>query len=99
MDDLVDLMIDNESPTDITDRIKELLYAKSADSVEGLRPSVAAGLFGDDSEFEQDVDLDASVTNDVEEEPEEDPNKLLAVLGRCPACLKPRTRRGRGAYL
>ena len=35
MDDLVDLMIDNESPTDITDRIKELLYAKSSDSVEG----------------------------------------------------------------
>ena len=74
MDDLVDLMIDNESPTDITDRIKELLYAKSADSVEGLRPSVAAGLFGDDSEFEQDVDLDASVTNEVEQEPEEESN-------------------------
>ena len=71
MDDLVDLMIDNESPTDITDRIKELLYAKSADSVEGLRPSVAAGLFGNDSEFEQDVDLDASVTNEVEQELEE----------------------------
>jgi hypothetical protein len=70
MDDLVDLMIDNESPTDITDRIKELLYAKSSDSVEGLRPSVAAGLFGDDSEFDQDVNLDASVTNEIEQEEE-----------------------------
>jgi len=70
MDDLVDLMIDNESPTDISDRIKELLYAKSSDSVEGLRPSVAAGLFGDNTEFDQDVNLDASVTNEIEQEEE-----------------------------
>tara|TARA_B100001113_G_scaffold108348_1_gene87841 strand:- start:2175 stop:2396 length:222 start_codon:yes stop_codon:yes gene_type:complete len=70
MDDLVDLMIDNESPTDISDRIKELLYAKSSDSVEGLRPSVAAGLFGDNIEFDQDVNLDASVTNEIEQEEE-----------------------------
>mgnify|MGYP003137302889 FL=1 len=74
MDDLVDLMIDNESPSDITDRIKELLYAKSSDGVEGLRPTVAAGLFGDNIEFDQDVDLDANVTNEVDQEPEEESN-------------------------
>tara|TARA_B100000902_G_scaffold387304_1_gene431193 strand:- start:664 stop:891 length:228 start_codon:yes stop_codon:yes gene_type:complete len=74
MDDLVDLMIDNESPSDVTDRIKELLYAKSSDSVEGLRPTVAAGLFGDNVEFDQDVNLDANVTNEVDQEPEEESN-------------------------
>ena len=31
---LIDLMIDNESPSDISDRIKDMLYAKSAEKVE-----------------------------------------------------------------
>lgn len=70
MDDLVDLMIDNDSPTDISDRIKELLYTKSAERVDATRPAVAAGLFGDNTEFDQDVDLDANVTNEVEQEEE-----------------------------
>ena len=48
MDDLIDLMIDNESPSDISDRVKELLYAKSAEKVEGERPNISAGLFGDE---------------------------------------------------
>ena len=50
MDDLIDLMIDNESPSDISDRIKELLYAKSAEKVEGERPNISAGLFGDEAD-------------------------------------------------
>ena len=50
MDDLIDLMIDNESPSDISDRIKEMLYAKSAEKVEAERPNVSAGLFGDEAD-------------------------------------------------
>ena len=50
MDDLIDLMIDNESPSDISDRVKELLYAKSAEKVEGERPNISAGLFGDEAD-------------------------------------------------
>ena len=50
MDDLIDLMIDNESPSDISDRIKDMLYAKSAEKVEAERPNVAAGLFGDEAD-------------------------------------------------
>ena len=54
MDDLIDLMIDNESPSDISDRIKDMLYAKSAEKVEAERPNVSAGLFGDEVEDEVD---------------------------------------------
>ena len=54
MDDLIDLMIDNESPSDISDRIKDMLYAKSAEKVEAERPNVSAGLFGDEVEDEID---------------------------------------------
>ena len=54
MDDLIDLMIDNESPSDISDRIKDMLYAKTAEKVEAERPNVSAGLFGDEIEDEVD---------------------------------------------
>ena len=54
MDDLIDLMIDNESPSDISDRIKDILYAKTAEKVEAERPNVSAGLFGDEVEDEVD---------------------------------------------
>ena len=50
MDDLIDLMIDNESPSDISDRIKDMLYAKSAEKVAAERPNVSAGLFGDEAD-------------------------------------------------
>ena len=50
MDDLIDLMIDNESPSDISDRIKDMLYAKSAEKVELERPTISAGLFGDEAD-------------------------------------------------
>ena len=50
MDDLIDLMIDNESPSDISDRIKDMLYAKSAEKVEAQRPNASASLFGDESD-------------------------------------------------
>lgn len=41
MDDLIDMMISNESPADISDRIKEILMAKSAENIEIIRPVVA----------------------------------------------------------
>ena len=63
LDDLIDLMIDNESPSDISDRIKDMLYAKTAEKVEAERPNVSAGLFGD--EVEDEVDQESQ-----EEEPD-----------------------------
>ena len=67
MDDLIDLMIDNESPSDISDRVKELLYAKSAEKVEAQRPSVSAGLFGEE---EPEIETETEVTDTPSEEEE-----------------------------
>jgi hypothetical protein len=47
MDDLIDMMISNESPADISDRIKEILMQKSAENIEIIRPIVAASMFGE----------------------------------------------------
>lgn len=50
MEELMDMLAADESPSQISDKIKELLYAKSANAIDELRPAVATSLFGLDSE-------------------------------------------------
>jgi len=50
MDDLLDMMIDDESPSSISDKIKDLLFAKSAERVDIFRPTAAQSAFGFDTE-------------------------------------------------
>lgn len=45
MEDLIDLIATDGSPSDVSNRIKELLYAKAAERVELSRPEVAASMF------------------------------------------------------
>lgn len=71
MDDLMNLLVqDDPSSAQISDQIKDILFAKSAEKIEAIRPDVAASVFDDGSdvdfddseepvEFETDVDLDA----------------------------------------
>ena len=47
MDDLLDMIANDESPSQVSDKIKELLFAKSAEKVNTLRPVVANGMFGE----------------------------------------------------
>jgi hypothetical protein len=65
MDDLMDALVSNESPSQISDAIKDLLYAKTAEKVDALRPSVASSLFGED---ELEVDDEIGATPEVEDE-------------------------------
>ena len=46
-DELMDMIINDESPSQISDKMKDLLFAKSAEKVETARPVVANSLFGD----------------------------------------------------
>jgi hypothetical protein len=46
MDELMDMIIADESPTSISDKIKELLFAKSAEKIDDFRPEVATSMFG-----------------------------------------------------
>ena len=56
-DELMDMIINDESPSQISDKMKELLFAKSAEKVETARPVVANSLFGD-QEVEDEIDDD-----------------------------------------
>ena len=42
MDDLIDLIAKNESPSDIHSKIKDLLFAKASDNIETVKPAVTA---------------------------------------------------------
>jgi hypothetical protein len=35
----------DESPSSVSDKIKEILFAKSAEKIDSFRPAVAASLF------------------------------------------------------
>ena len=75
----MDMMVDDASATAISDKIKEILYAKSAEKIDAARPLVGAELFGDEAPEVQDEPTDETeVTNELEteEEPqeEEEPN-------------------------
>lgn len=48
MEELLDMIVTDESPIQISDKIKELLFAKSAEKIDEFRPSVASNMFGED---------------------------------------------------
>ncbi len=46
MDDLLDMIASDEAPSQISDKIKELLFNKSAEKIDNFRPTIAASMFG-----------------------------------------------------
>jgi len=48
MEELLDMIVTDESPIQISDKIKELLFAKSAEKIDSFRPSVASNMFDED---------------------------------------------------
>ena len=58
MDDLMDMILSDESPSQISDKIKDMLFAKSAEKIDSFKPAVAASLFGEEDADEVDVEED-----------------------------------------
>ena len=52
---LMDMIIADESPSNISDTIKDMLYSKSAEKVDAFRPDVAKSSFNDTEETDGDV--------------------------------------------
>ena len=78
-DDLMDMMVDDASSTAISDKIKEILYTKSAEKIDAARPLVGAELFGDEVPEVQDEPTDetevtSELETEVEPQEEEEPN-------------------------
>ena len=69
----MDMLVSDESSSQISDKIKDLLFAKSAERVDGYRPEVSGQLFADDEvndEEETETEVDAEIDTEVEAEAE-----------------------------
>jgi len=65
MEDLVDLIATDASSSEVSDRLKDILYAKSAERIEALKPIVA------DSVFDEPTDEDDQAIEEPTEQEEE----------------------------
>ena len=57
---LMDMIIADESPSNISDTIKDMLYTKSAEKVDAFRPDVATSTFNPEPEVETEVDTETT---------------------------------------
>ena len=67
----MDLIATDASASDISDKIKERLYAKAAEYVDGAKPVVAADLFGTEVPEAPEAESDLEVEDETTVEPEE----------------------------
>ena len=72
MDELMNLMIADESPSEISDSIKTQLMQKAGARVDASKPSVANAMLGYEIESEEDVESETTGELDYEEETEEE---------------------------
>mgnify|MGYP004173122521 FL=1 len=68
MEELVNMIATDASAADISDQIKDILYAKSAERIDGLRPYASNDLFGN----LQEPEVEAEMETEVEDQPEEE---------------------------
>jgi len=53
MEDVIDLIATDASPSEISDKIKDVLFNKAAGNIEDMRPVIANSMFNLDDEVEQ----------------------------------------------
>ena len=53
----MDMMATDESPSQISDKIKEILFNKSAERIDAFKTDVANGVFGDVDLEDEDLEL------------------------------------------
>ena len=56
MEELLDAIVNDESPSKISDQIKDILFAKSAERIDAFRPVAADSLFGNGDEIENEIE-------------------------------------------
>tara|TARA_B100000131_G_scaffold23672_1_gene22782 strand:- start:21 stop:314 length:294 start_codon:yes stop_codon:yes gene_type:complete len=64
---LMDMIIADESPSNISDTIKDMLFAKSAEKIDAFRPDVAASTFNSTPEVEAEVETEVEPETTEEE--------------------------------
>ena len=70
----MNLIIADESPSEISDSIKNQLFAKAGTRVDAVKPAVSNAMLGYELESEEDVEPDAETVGELDnaEETEEE---------------------------
>ena len=68
MDNVIDMIATDASSSEVSDKLKELLYAKAAERIEAAKPIVANTMFNEPEQGEVEVEVE----DEVEQEPQED---------------------------
>ena len=61
MEDVIDLIATGGSQSEVSDKMKELLYAKAAERVDIARPYVANAMFGQEFEYPTEDETEVAV--------------------------------------
>ena len=65
----MDMIAADDSASQVSDKIKDILYGKSSQRVDEYRPSVASGVFNSDNgATQQEVDAELEVETEVDTE-------------------------------
>ena len=67
---VLDMIAMDAKPAEITDTLKNMIYAKAGEKIDGMKQYAAASLFGQEPEEEPAAELETEV--ETEEEPQED---------------------------
>ena len=70
---VLDMIATDSSPAEITDTLKNMIYAKAGEKIDGMKQYAAASLFG--QEPEETEEPTAEVETEVDQEPEEEPQE------------------------
>ena len=69
--ELVDMMIDGATPSEVQDAVKDLLIMKESDKVDEIRPQVAYSLFGAPEEEAPETESELETETETETETQE----------------------------
>ena len=70
MEELVDLIATDASPSDVSDKIKDALMAKAAARIDAFKPEVASTVFNDEAPEEEEVVDELEDEQEYEEDEE-----------------------------
>ena len=67
---VLDMIATDAKPAEITDTLKNMIYAKAGEKIDGMKQYAAASLFGQEPESTEEPA--AELENEVDQEPEEE---------------------------
>ena len=65
MEDIIDLIATDSAASEVTDKLKDILFTKSAERIETQRPNISASMF-DEPEIETETNVEPEETEENE---------------------------------